>query len=210
MKLSSRLNAICGLVDEGTNVVDIGCDHALIDIYLTKYNNNKCIAADISENALNNAKNNINKHHLNGQIDVVLSDGLESIILPNNNTVVLSGMGTKTILKILENKYDIDSLIISSHNNLYELRKNIIKKGYYIEKEIKIIEKNIYYTIIKFKKGKRKYNYYNYIYGIDFSNKDYVSYCIEKNKVLIKTLPKKYFIKKFKLKLENSFLKEQL
>ena len=57
IKLSNRLAAIASLVPLKSSVIDIGCDHALLDIYL--YQNKqveKIIASDINENALNNAK----------------------------------------------------------------------------------------------------------------------------------------------------------
>ena len=52
MKLTNRMQTIVSLIDNGSNVIDIGCDHALVDIYLSLYNNNKCIASDINKNAL--------------------------------------------------------------------------------------------------------------------------------------------------------------
>ena len=64
MKLTKRLNEIVSLIDEGTNVIDIGCDHALLDIYLTLNKKNKCIAADINKNALESAIKNIKKYNL--------------------------------------------------------------------------------------------------------------------------------------------------
>ncbi len=210
MKISKRLKTICDLVDKKTNVIDVGCDHALIDIYLTKYNENKCIAADISENAIKGALINIEKYNLTNEIDVRITDGLNGITIPDNNTIILSGMGTKTILKILEDTNNINNLIISSHNDLYLLRKNIIKKGFYIDTEAIIEDKKIFYTIIKFKKGKRKYNHYNYTYGINLSNKEYINYCIEKNNTVLTKLPKKYVLKRIKLIKENNYLKKHL
>ena len=56
MQIRNRLKAIASLVDKGANVIDVGCDHALLDIYLTLYNENNCIASDINENAYNIAK----------------------------------------------------------------------------------------------------------------------------------------------------------
>lgn len=210
MKISKRLKTICDLVDKKTNVIDVGCDHALIDIYLTKYNENKCIAADISENAIKGALINIEKYNLTNEIDVRITDGLNGITIPDNNTIILSGMGTKTILKILEDTNNINNLIISSHNDLYLLRKNIIKKGFYIDTEAIIEDKKIFYTIIKFKKGKRKYNHYNYTYGINLSNKEYINYCIGKNNTVLTKLPKKYVLKRIKLIKENNYLKKHL
>ena len=61
MNLSKRLNAVATLVDIGVRVIDVGCDHAYLDIFLTQNNDNNCIATDINENALNGAKYNIKK-----------------------------------------------------------------------------------------------------------------------------------------------------
>lgn len=212
MKLTKRLKTICSLVDSGSNVIDIGCDHGLIDIYLTQNNNNKCIASDINENALEFAKNNIKKYNLEDKISTVISDGLEKIDIPCNNTIIICGMGTTTILKILSNSKTkkIDNLIIQSNNDLYLLRKSVTKLGFYIEKDIKIEDKNIFYTIIKFKKGYKKYKYYEYLYGIDLSNCDYINNEINKNNKIINMLPKNKFIKKISIKLKNRYLKKHL
>ena len=54
IKLSSRLKAIAELVPDRSNIVDIGCDHGLLDIYLTQSKKNiTIIASDINQNALN-------------------------------------------------------------------------------------------------------------------------------------------------------------
>ena len=36
MKISNRLKSIAGLIIDSDKVADIGCDHALLDIYLVK------------------------------------------------------------------------------------------------------------------------------------------------------------------------------
>ena len=73
MKLSKRLEAVATLVDIGAKVIDVGCDHAYLDIYLTLNNDNKCIATDINENALNMAKTNIKKYKLGKKIKTSIS-----------------------------------------------------------------------------------------------------------------------------------------
>ncbi len=40
IKISKRLEAISSLVPINSKVIDIGCDHALLDIYLIQNNNN--------------------------------------------------------------------------------------------------------------------------------------------------------------------------
>ena len=56
-KISKRLELIASFIPDNSKVIDIGCDHGLLDIYL--YQNKKnisIIASDINEQALNNAK----------------------------------------------------------------------------------------------------------------------------------------------------------
>ena len=210
MKLPIRLNSIASLIDEGTNLYDIGCDHALLDIYLTLNNKNNCVAADINENALKNAIDNINKYNLNDKIEVVVSDGLKNINLKDNNTVVISGMGATTIINIIKNSNykKIYNLIIQSNNDLYLIRKKITKLGFYIEDEINIKDRNKYYTIIKFKKGNKKYKYYEYLYGINLNNKEYIKYLVNKKRDIIKKIPNKRVLKKIKLYKEILYLKK--
>ena len=159
MKISKRLLTIAEMVDENDKVIDIGCDHALLDIYLTNHGI-KCTASDINENALNIAKQNIEKHNLKDKIETVLSDGLEKIDVKNNHILIISGMGANTIDHILSNnKVDlINKIIIQSNNDLYYLRKMMIKKGFYLFDEKVIYEKNKYYVIIYFKRGYYKYS----------------------------------------------------
>ena len=52
-KLSNRLNAIAQFVDKKDSVVDVGCDHGYLSIYLKEVVKvKKIIASDINQNAL--------------------------------------------------------------------------------------------------------------------------------------------------------------
>ena len=79
-KLSNRLKAIVKFVDKKDSVVDVGCDHGLLSIYLVE--NKLCkkvIASDVNQNALNSAIKNINNRKL--EIETVLSDGIDNVNL---------------------------------------------------------------------------------------------------------------------------------
>lgn len=157
MKLSKRLKKIADMIPNGARVIDVGCDHALLDIYLTLNGTNQCIASDINENVLKKTKEMIEQYHLEGQIQVAVGDGLENIHLEKDDIVVIAGMGTATILHILEKKFP-KHLIVESHNHLKELRQEVSKKGYEIKNEVVVFEKNIYYVIMEFQKGTFNYN----------------------------------------------------
>lgn len=162
IKLSPRLKQIANYIDDNSNMVDIGCDHGLLDIYLLQHKKNiKVIASDVNANALNNAKKNIKKYQLEDKIRTVLSNGLDSIDTTNMDTIVIAGMGSHTIAGILYKNLKkvkkVNRLIIQSNNDLDFLRYKVTQIGYYIEKEELIKDAGIIYTIIEFKKGHRFY-----------------------------------------------------
>ena len=158
IKLSKRLASIALNIDKEDKVVDIGCDHGYLSIYLKAVNGNKIvIATDINENALNMAKKNINKNRI--LIETRLGNGLDVINYNEVDTIIISGMGGNTILNILKKnklKY-IKKIVIQSNTDIPLIRKYINKLGYTIKNEQLIIDKNIYYIIITFSKGKHKY-----------------------------------------------------
>ena len=143
MKLSKRLKAISDLIPANSKIIDVGSDHAFLDIYLNKYKNCQCLAIDKSKYCTETAINNAYKFEAN--IKAITNDGLTDITL-HNEIIVISGMGTRNIIKILN--FDItNDLILSSHTNIDDLKKFLEKKEYYIYKEL-IIEDGKTYNII--------------------------------------------------------------
>lgn len=216
MAFSKRIKHLASLVERNVNVVDIGCDHGLLDIYLTLYNNNKCLAADINEKALKNAKDNIKKYNLN--IPTVVSNGLQNITILENTTCVIAGMGTNTMIDILNNPKakKIDTYILQTNNDYHCLRKYMVSKGYYIFDEITFIDKKIRYVIIKFKKGLKRYSNIELELGPILMKKNnddincYFQELYEENNEILKKLPKKYIFKILKLKKMNKIIKKLL
>lgn len=191
MNLSKRLKAIADLVDS-KRVIDVGCDHGYLDIYLTLYKNCRCIASDISSNAMKSCLENISKYNLNDKIETIITDGINNIKINKEDTIVISGMGTNTIIDILNNKELSDTIIISSNNHLEELRRYMVSIGYYILDEVYVIEHGINYVIIKFIKGNREYNDYDYILGpIVIKDNNYKNYVLNHYKDILNKIPNK-------------------
>ena len=161
MKINARLKKIGDLAPANSFCLDIGCDHALLDIYLVHKNKNiKAVASDIAEGPLEQAKENIKRERLEKEIEVRLGDGL-STYSKEIDTIIISGMGGRNIigickkdLKILKN---IDTLIISPNNYQEDVKRYLCKNGFYIENEEFVKDKKFIYQIIIFKKGKKKY-----------------------------------------------------
>ncbi len=201
MNLSKRLQAVATLVDIDSRVIDVGCDHAYLDIYLTLNNGNTCIASDINEKALNNAKENIKKYKLSRKIKTKLTDGLTDIDILDTDTIVICGMGTHTILDILNTNRLSDTLIISSNNDIELLRREVVKLGYFIDSEIFLFDRKKPYIIIKFVRGNKNYNKYDYIIGpILKNNIEYKKYLNKKYTKILEIIPKNKFLLRLKYK----------
>lgn len=219
MQMRRRLKAIASLVDKGSNVIDVGCDHALLDIYLTLYNDNKCIASDINKNAYEIAKTNIEKYNLTDKIELVCSDGFDKIEMNKTYTAIICGMGTTTILNILNHSKlkMVDSLIIQTNNDIYTIRKMVSSIGFYIQDEIIVNERGIFYVIIKFVRGKKiRYSWKQLYLGPIILKKTmveketYLKFLLDSNLDILNKLPKKYRFKRMKLKYINKLIIKEL
>ena len=186
---SKRLLAIASFLDKEDKVIDVGCDHGYLGIYL-KENNlvNDLLLTDINSNALENAINNINNKGLN--IKTLLTDGLYNINLNNYNTITISGMGTSTIIDILKKNNVINKIIIQSNNNLDELRSFMNDNNYYLADEVTINENNIWYVISLFERIDKKNTSMEIKYGLNKKDKiDYYKYLIDTYKRINDEIP---------------------
>ena len=192
-KLSKRLAVISSFIEDNSKVIDIGCDHGLLSIYLVnKYKNIRVIASDINKNALDTAINNIKKEGLDNRIETRLGNGLDVVSSDEIDTIVIAGMGANTIVGIL--KYAPDKLV------------NVNNMGYYIEDEVLVEDKNIIYTVIRFSKGKKKYSYRELYLGPVLSVKNDILFKKKNNKelntlkLIIKNIDKGHYLYRFKIK----------
>lgn len=207
MKISKRLKTIADLIPDNSRVIDVGCDHAYLSIYLSREKNCRCIASDVNENALENAKNNKRKY--NSDIEIVLTDGLNGIDISNDDYIIIAGMGTTTICNILKDKKLSNNIIISSNNQLYELRKFVVELGYYISEEIFVEDYGKKYVIIKFIKGIKKYSKKELEYGpIVSKDINYLSYELTKLLSISSNIDNSNFLTKLKYKKKIKNIKK--
>ncbi len=205
MKLSKRLKTIADMVDNNYSVIDVGCDHAFLDIYLTMHGI-ECMAIDNKESVLKYSKKNIAEYGLSDKIKLLHNEGLESIKINSNDLIILAGLGTNTILNIIKNK-NIEQMIVQSNDDTYNLRSSLLKQGYKITEEKVVYEKK-YYTIIKFVRGKAKYNQTQLKYGpllLKEKSKEFVNYLESRKKYLnnlLSSIPNRFIFKKLSVLIE--------
>jgi len=211
IKINNRLKFLGDLILEGNSkgIIDVGCDHALLDIYLAMNNESlQLVASDLRKDPLIKAKENIEKYSLSNKIKIKLSygiDDLEDYI----DTIVISGMGTDTIIEILTKGKpylnNINRLVISSNNKYYELRKYITSIGFIISKEEIIYEDNKYYITIDFIKGNKKYTDRELYFGPYLLNNknelffEYYNYIKSKKEEVLKSINKEEIVKELEL-----------
>ena len=220
MKINNRLKTIGDLVEKDSVCLDVGCDHALLDIYLVKQKKNiKAIASDIADGPIATAKNNIKREKLEGIIEVRQGDGL-STYTNDINTIIISGMGGRNMIGICKYKKDVlkkvNTFIVSPNNYQEDVKKYFTKNGFYIENEEFVRDNRFIYQIIIFKKGKRKYSKKDYFFGPVFLIKkgplfrEYYEKEKKSREILISLLPKNYRYKKYKLKKEIQMIQNEI
>lgn len=213
--LSLRLSSLTKFVNYNDKIIDIGCDHALLDIFLVKNDLVKnIIASDINVQALNSGIKNIENEGLSDKISARLGDGLNVLTDKDNiDTVIISGMGTNTIMGILNNDHlkDINKLIIQSNNDHTMLRKYVTKLGFFIKSEEYFQDNKKNYINIVFVRGNKKYSKIDLTYGpILKHNKPYLEFEINNIEKIEELVPKNKILLHFQLKKEKRVLKKLL
>lgn len=220
LNISNRLKTIGDFVDFNDNVIDVGCDHALLSIYIYLNKTHNIIASDINKNPLKEAEKNLKKYNLDGKIELRLSNGLEKFSSNEFDTIIISGMGGINIIDILSK--DISKLsntkkmIIQSNKDIPLLRKFISKLGFEISNEVLVKENNIIYTIIIFVRNSKKarYNKTDILIGpiLKNSNDKLLNELLDKElKKRVKKLnliPNKYLFARLKIKSELRIFKK--
>lgn len=155
MAKNKRLDKIVSLIQPDQILLDIGSDHGLvikkaIDLGII----NKAIAADISVNALNNAKTNLTGY----PVKFVLSNGFENIDAPFEQ-VVIAGMGALNIIQILNKapKERHITYVLQANDRHHQLRKFLAENDFVIIDETLVYD-GFYYVLMVVNKGSMQMN----------------------------------------------------
>ncbi len=217
--MNARLKKIADLIDDEAFSLDIGCDHAKLDIYLVQEKGHKKVASsDNKEGPLEKAKENIKKANCEDAIELLLGDGLD-VYHRGIDTVVISGMGGYQMLKILKQgkKHlpSIKTLLLSPNNFIPKVRMEVSKLGYKIVEEELVQEKNMVYTILKFERGKKKLSSKDAFFGPILRKKRDALFLAQLEReqkakeLLLNLMPKKLSKRRHTLKKELKWIQEE-
>ena len=149
--LSNRLLQIAMMIDKNKVVFDVGSDHAQLPCFLVENGIcEKVYAGEIALGPLERVNEAIEKHHMEGKVIPVFSDGLEKAA-DDVDIVVIAGMGYHTMCHILDNcdvsRYQY--FLLQSNTDVDLLRRYISDHNYTIEDE-RVVYDGFYYQIIRF------------------------------------------------------------
>ncbi len=220
MKINNRLKTIGDLVPLSSYPLDIGCDHALLSIYLVKEKGiKKAVASDNKSGPLKKAKENVNFYKVKDKVELIEAEGLNSY-KEGIDTITISGMGGLNINRILENNKsylkNINTIILSPNNYSIAVKRKLLKLGYYISDEKLVKENNIIYQILVFMKGRKYYSYKKLYLGPvlmtkeDELTKEYYKKELETKRSLLEALPKSFYSKIRLTKKEIKYLEDVL
>ena len=204
--LSKRMTAILDLIPKSSRLIDVGCDHGLVGLTALKKGLIKSLVlTDISEDSLDMAKKNATLMKLKASF--IVTDGLEGIKLREKDVIIITGMGAKVMMRIIQpidQSLDI-KLILGPQSYPEKLRLFMMKSGYKIVDEDLVLEKGKFYPIIKYACGQEKLSANELLLGPMLINKkhfllkDYVDYNIHKEKLKLARIPNKYILKKLEM-----------
>lgn len=162
LNTSKRIHEILKLIPSCKKVADIGTDHGILPILLS--NSGICeeiIATDISRESLDKLVRKLEENPEINNISTIVSDGLSKISEPYPDVVVISGMGSRLIIKILEDAKEkaksIKTFIFQPNTTVDELRVYLHENGYKITNESFVYENSRYYNIISTETGNEEY-----------------------------------------------------
>lgn len=161
MQLSKRLSAVASMVTEGNRLVDVGCDHGYLPLYL--YLNKKipsAIAMDVRPGPLSRAREHIVEYGLEKYIETRLSDGLLALSSGEGDTLTIAGMGGPLMERILTAKEEVREsfreLILQPQSDIPHFRRFLREIGWEIIEEEIVLEDGKFYPMMKAVRGEAR------------------------------------------------------
>ena len=148
--LGKRLLCVAQSVPKCESVVDCGCDHGHVSIYIAKNAiADKVTASDINRGPLDNAEREIAAARLTGRTTTVLTNGLDGIA--PHDCVVIAGMGGEMITDIIGRapwtKKNC-TLVLQPMTRAETLREYLYCEGFKITDEKFVSESGHLYCVI--------------------------------------------------------------
>ena len=156
VNLDARLSLAFDLYDPCELAADIGTDHAHLPAALLQ--RGRCqhmILTDLSESALNNARNGIIACRLTDRVTFRCGNGLQPL-REQCEMISVTGMGGRTIRDILlsgQDRLKGASLLLSAHTDLPLIREAVCRIGYHLDREEPCYYAGRFYLVLRARPG---------------------------------------------------------
>ena len=158
MELTPRLKLAADFCLPCEKVIDVGCDHAYLCLYLVERGAKRAFASDIRPGPLAAAKEHIVACGKTDRVQAVLCPGLEAFSAADGDTVSICGMGGEMIASILEaapwTAAGDHKLVLQPMTNGHKLRQWLAEHGYGIEQEALAREGDRIYVVMQVRGSK--------------------------------------------------------
>ena len=160
--LDDRLNAVLGLIPEGSVLLDVGTDHCKLPAEaLLSGRVQKAYGSDIKDGPLQAARRQLAALGLADRVELFLSPGLNALpleVLNEVTAVSVAGMGGEVMEVILKEAPKEPPLwILQPMSAVYELLDFMGEQGYEITAAALARDKEKFYRIFAVKKTGRSY-----------------------------------------------------
>lgn len=157
MELSLRLEGLLSEVEPCHHLADVGCDHAFVSIEAVQRGLcQKAYACDVRKGPLLRAKEHVEKAGLEGQIQLVQTDGLDYFREGDLDGAVLAGMGGLLTVSILKRAVENGKGALSSVKQLvlqpqseWETVRRFLEEIYFApDREAMVKDRGKFYWIL--------------------------------------------------------------
>ncbi len=205
----------------GIKFCDIGCDQGLVGIKLIQECDAKLVIfSDILRSPLCNAIANVKEYGIaDDKVDFRVGDGLNTIDIAEIDTVIISGLGGKTIVDILANDIEktrsFKRFVLQPTNGENLLRKWLCENCFVIQNESLIEENDVFYETFLVTHGEEILSEKEIKFGkyIDYNDKAFIrkySELLKKLLEIIDEIPEQYDDKKAEFNKEIVEIKKVL
>ena len=153
LRLSGRLMAVAGFIENGSDVADVGADHGYLPVYLAQNGlARRIIASDISPRSHKSAMNSAAIYSVSDRIKFIAAPGLAGIGESEVDTIVMAGMGGETITGILADapwtKNRGIKIIMQPQTKTDRLCSWLLDNGYALRSAALVRDKGRIYVVI--------------------------------------------------------------
>jgi tRNA (adenine22-N1)-methyltransferase len=154
----SRLEAVAALVPTGSRVADVGTDHGLLPrILLSTGRAEYCIATE--QRGIEPGRGLSDPERFGPRLELRQGFGLDALDAADRiDVVILSGLGARTIVRILESRalerLGIGRLVLQPQSEPARVRRWLLGNGYGIVAERIALERGRFYVAVAAERGR--------------------------------------------------------